>query len=254
MFNRRMTERLIENFSEFGSENFEIQGAALRRHTTRSSLIKYKYYFSRYHFDYVLIYHGINDLWMNHVHQEMFSSDYSHFSPWNVRGWLLNKSFLARLIYNQILHKIFRPQPKILVNGTHYSSVDTFEHNIRETVRLIRYNGGSPILMTFAWYIPEDYTLNKFKKNMLDYNNPTSYDRCAVEMWGLVDYVKEGLSRHNSIIKKIAKEEKVLLIDQESRLCGHPEYFGDVVHLSEIGTDLFVKNIVQFFLKKNLMY
>jgi hypothetical protein len=67
MFNRRMTERMIESWSDALPTAPQVVGAALRTHTTRASVIKYKYYFSKYRFDYVLIYHGINDLWANNV-------------------------------------------------------------------------------------------------------------------------------------------------------------------------------------------
>ena len=44
-------------------------------HTSRASVIKYDF-LSKYRFDVVLIYEGINDLWANHVTPERFRDDY----------------------------------------------------------------------------------------------------------------------------------------------------------------------------------
>jgi hypothetical protein len=254
MFNRRLTERLIEDLSESTSARLEIQGGALRSHSTRSSLIKYKEHFYKYSFDYVLIYHAINDLWMNHYTLEDFKADYSHESPWCKRNAVLNHSIIARYIYNNIVWNWNKPKeyPK---NGAQFASCETFGQNIRALIRLIKRDNGCPILMTFAWYIPDDYTFMKFRQGSLNYNNPENYDECSVEFWGKVDFVKEGLKRHNSIIRNIAREEQVMLIDIErmNAFSNNSENFGDVCHLSEDGTDVFVKTITDFFLSKDLL-
>jgi hypothetical protein len=75
MFNRRMTERLIASLKNISSKPLEVQGGALRTHTSRDSILKYKYHFNMYHFDYVLIYEGVNDLWMNHISADKFRPD-----------------------------------------------------------------------------------------------------------------------------------------------------------------------------------
>jgi hypothetical protein len=254
MFNRRLTERLIEDLSKTTSARLEIQGGALRSHSTRSSLIKYKEHFYRYSFDFVLIYHAINDLWMNHYTLEDFKADYSHESPWYKRNAVLNHSIIARYIYNHIVWNWNKPK-EYPNNGTQFASCETFEQNIRALIRLIKRDNGCPILMTFAWYIPDDYTFKKFRQGSLNYNNPENYDQCSVQFWGKVDYVREGLKRHNSIIRNIAREEQVMLIDIErmSAFSNNSRNFGDVCHLSEEGTEIFVKTITEFFLSKDLL-
>ena len=52
--------------------------------------------------------------------------------------------------------------------------------------------------MTFAWYITDDYAKRSSIKEGL-VTIMTNYDRIAVECWGSVDYVREGLIRHNSM-------------------------------------------------------
>jgi lysophospholipase L1-like esterase len=251
MFNRRISERLIESLSGLTSARIELQGGALRTHTTRSSLIKYNDYFSKYSFDYVLIYHGINDLWMNHVDRSDFKDDYSHNLPFYKRNAVLNNSCIARLIYNRFLWR----KPEYAYNGSNFASCQSFEHNIRELVERVRKDRGYPILMTFAWHIPEDYTRQLFVEGKLDYNNSERYDACSVELWGNVDYVQEGLQRNNQIIRMIAQEERVMLIDIEGRgsFQSNPRNFGDVCHFSEEGTSLFVQLITEVFASNMLL-
>jgi hypothetical protein len=95
----------------------------------------------------------------------------------------------------------------------------------------------------------------KFRQGRLNYNNPENYDECSVEFWGNVDFVREGLIRHNSISRNIAREEQVMLIDIErmNAFSNNSQIFGDVCHLSEDGTELFIKTITDFFLSKDLL-
>ena len=270
MFNRRMTERLTNNLADATSAHLEIVGGALRSHTTRHSVIKYEYFFHEYDFNYVIIYHGINDLWMNHVPAADFRDDYSHGGPWYKRNALLNHSLIARYIYNKMLweppstikkggiaetmvYAMLGKATSITKNGANFRSLKEFETNLIKLINMIRNDNGVPILMTFAWHIPPNYTKQRFDQNALGYNNPSSYDKWPVELWGDLDYVREGLRRHNMIIRAIAKKFNIPLIDQETNLSKDISNFGDVVHLSEVGTDRFISAITDFFLSHKFL-
>lgn len=250
MFNRKMTQRLIEGLSKITPRQIEVMGAALRTHTTRSSLIKYEAQLYKYHFDYVLIYHGINDLWMNHVAATDFRDDYSHLNAFYKRNSLINNSLIARYLYNKFL---WRAPPR-QAEGAGIAASKTFEHNMRQLIQLVKRDGGVPVLMTFAWHIPENYTKESFESDGAGYNNQTRYDMWPVELWGEVDYVKQGLILNNSTVRKLAREENVLLIDQESMLSKDIRNFGDVCHFSESGTEIFVNSIAYYFKKNDLFH
>lgn len=247
MFNRRMTERMIATWTDALPTTPLVVGAALRTHTTRASVIKYDYLFSNYQFDYVLIYHGINDLWANNVPPERFRQDYSHQNAWGRRSLLLDHSVIARRIYNS-LQTPQGPFP-IRSNEAAFMADKAFEANLRALIAEIRSNAGIPVLMTFAWFIPEQYSLEKFTAGELPYNNPTRYDYCPVELWGDVAYVEEGLHRLNAIILSLAAELEVGLIDQAQQLGDISENFGDPVHFSELGTERFIANITDYLLE-----
>jgi GDSL-like Lipase/Acylhydrolase family len=245
MFNRRMTERLKSGFNAVSSQRVEIIGGALRTHTTASSVLKYKL-FSKYSPDFVLIYHGINDLWANHVASEDFRADYSHLNPWYKRNFCLDYSAICRVIYNKW---IYRKPPTVLKTAFHdLPGQKVFRGNLMTLINTVRANGSIPILMTFAWAIPDNYTIESFKSGSSGYNNPTKYDSWPVELWGPEEYVREGLRTHNRIVGQIATANNVLLIDQEKLIGKDLYWFGDLCHLSEEGTERFIDNIVNFFI------
>ncbi|MEQ9449979.1 MAG: GDSL-type esterase/lipase family protein [Pseudomonadales bacterium] len=242
LFNRRMTERMLSNWQQMHGANWTVTGGALRTHTTRASLIKYQEIFSHYDFDYVVIYHGVNDLWTNNVPAADFRTDYSHMQPWYKRNILLENSLVARYLYNGYYRGtgVF---PRDNINAADFASNATFESNLQELIAAIRANGATPILMSFAWHIPENYSLDGFKAYEVGYNNPTHYDECPVELWGTTSYVRAGLNLHNQTLRKLARNTQTHLIDLDSYLSGNIENFGDVVHLSDIGTDRLVERV-----------
>jgi len=248
MFNRRMTERMIDAWDQVFPTAPQVVGAALRTHSTRASVTKYKYHFSKYRFEYVLIYHGINDLWANNIEPAEFASDYSHLDPWGRRNFLLDNLMIARLVHNYLHpgmgHLTF---PDAATNKANFMADRTFENNLRTLVNSVRLENGKPVLMTFAWHIPKNYTQDLFLAGKLEYDNPNRYDYCPVELWGDVSYVEAGLTRYNSIIRNLAAELDVDLIDQFASLSSNPGNFGDPVHFSEAGTDRFIANITDYF-------
>ena len=262
MFNRRMTERLIVSLNKISRHPVKIMGAALQTHTSISSVIKYRT-LSKYKFDYVLIYHAINDLFVNNVYVDYFKSDYSHMDPWYRRNRILDNSLVARAIYNNIIwgRKIFGTgswylryvfPDKYLENAMDFESERLFGRNMTTLVQEIKHDGATPILMTFAWNIPDHYTREAFESGELGYA-ATNFKSYPVELWGSVGFVKEGIRRHNKVIREIAKDHGTLFIDQENLMGKDLRMFEDVCHLSDEGTETFIQHITEFFQKNKLL-
>lgn len=244
-FNSDITVRLKARLEANLGKPVEVAGGALRSHTSASSLVKYTRYFSQYDVDYVLIYDGMNDLWANHVAADKFQDDYSHLYPEYKRTWLLEHCVICRVIYNAV-----SVSPPRVYLGSGFVSERTFESNLRQLIEAIYQNGSVPVLMTFAISIPESYTHEKFARGEAGYSkNLTGNDFWSMEGWGEPADVREGISRHNRVIRKLASEYQLNIIDQQSLLNGNPEYFGDVCHFSESGVEVFIDNISHFFMK-----
>jgi lysophospholipase L1-like esterase len=247
LFNHRITEQLSAKLAKITSHKIELVGGALRAHTSRSDVVKYQY-FRRFNFNYVLIYEGLNDLWANNVSAQDYRPDYSHVSAWNKRNLILDHSLLARYVYNTFIWR----QPDKVLNGANFRADIDFEQNLRKLVRSIKSDHGVPLLMTFAWHLPLDYSKEKFWANQLSYYNPTDYDKWEVELWGRPTDVRTGLNRLNKIIRRIAADEKVLLLDQEKLFWDKSKYFSDISHLNDDGTTQFAENIRNFIETNNV--
>jgi len=247
-FNRRMADKLKKSLQKKSDKKIELLGGALRVHSTKSSIIKFKY-LSKYKFDYVLIYHGINDLDANHIIKNDFKSDYSHINPWYKRNLLLDNSIICRIIYNKFIYK----NTKLKYMASPYISEPIFKENLITLINSIKESGAKPILMTFAYSIPSNYSFNNFKLNKVGYNNSEKYDRCPVEMWGNPKYVDTAIRHNNNIIHSIKEKYNVMFIDQHDLMGKDLHWYGDLCHFSKEGTDKFIQNIVDYFNENKLI-
>jgi hypothetical protein len=245
LFNRRMTERIRNRLQRTSNARIEIVGAALRAHTTRASVLKYEH-LRGYDFDWVLIYHGINDLWANRAPREAFREDYSHLDAWYRRNFWLDRCVLCRFVYNAVSRRpVYADE-----SPSHDASAIPFERNLSTLVERVHLDGATPVLMTFAWSIPPNYTYEAFAAHRIGYNNPTSYDRWPVELWGSPEYVRRSLDARNRIVRRLAERRSVPLLDQERLMGKELRWFGDVCHLSDEGTDRFIENIADRFARE----
>ena len=255
MFNRRMTERLGVRLREAASQPVELLGAALRGHTTVASVLKYEA-LADYEFDCVIIYHGINDLFANNVPASTYRPDYSQIDPWYHRGPIVDRSLLVRRISNRSADEsrvaTAYPQPDV-ENGAQFASAQVFEASLRRIIETAQGRREVPVLVTFAWAIPPNYSRDAFDEVTLGYNNREYYDPCPVETWGSPAYVAEGIQRHNAITRRLAAEYGVPLLDQEALMGKDLQWYGDVCHFSEPGTERFIGFLVEFVLKEKLL-
>jgi hypothetical protein len=232
LFNRDFTERLRAHLLPRVPGRLEIVGGALRAHTSRSSVLKWRF-LSRHDFDVVVIYEGINDLYANHVPPGLYREDYAHLGAWYVRHPLLDQSVIARLVYDAWLH---RPvEGEAMASG--FRSIGSLRANLRDLVAATRAAGAEPVLSTFAWAIPSGYDREAFERGAAGYANPERYDPKPVEFWGPLPWVREGLVRTNVAIHEVARETGAPLFDAERILGRELRWFGDVCHPSAAGVE-----------------
>jgi hypothetical protein len=135
-------------------------------------------------------------------------------------------------------------------NYYRYRSIKTFRNNVSEITGIARAHGGIPVLMTFAYAIPDNYTLADFNKNRLGYVNPEHYDRWPVEGWGSSAYVRNGLERINQELRELSSSEKMTLIDTDAQLTNQIGLFGDFCHYNDAGVDAFVSIVTDRFMRE----
>ncbi len=258
LFNRHLGERLKAALQQRSGKTVELLDAGIRSHTSRADLLKLQL-LAHYQWDYVLFYDGINDLWANHVLPQDFHDDYRQLDPWYYRNALLDRSLLARYGYN-LLHAQWRTlnrrlgerwQPdyqfvfakKPYVNAAGFASLESYRNNVSAIINLAQHHGATPVLLTFASYLPDNYTRQAFLDGTLGYHNPDQYDSRDVFNWGPPAYVREGLQRQNAILRELAAQHGVPLVDIDSAMSGRGEWFGDVCHFNDEGVDVFVNHV-----------
>lgn len=259
MFNRHMAEKLKFSLQKkLPHKNIELLDAGIRSHTTRADVVKLQF-FAQYQWDYVLFYNGINDLWANHVLPQDFHADYRQLDPWNRRNLLLDHSLLARQLYNtgytylRVLNKklgfVLLPDyqfvfpKKSYFNAANFASLPSFTRNVEHIVALSQQMGAKPVLITFAYHLPANYSRQAFLDQQLDYQNPDHYDSRDVYNWGSPAYVREGLMRENIALRNMAVQHKISLIDIDAAMSGRGEWFGDVCHFNNEGVNVFAEHV-----------
>jgi hypothetical protein len=119
-----------------------------------------------------------------------------------------------------------------------------FERKVRGFIATARSIGATPILCTFATShvrgdlpnFPDSVVTLVFKYNIY---------------LSLVGWV-ETIERFNRILRRIAAEEEVMLIDLENEISGHHDYFRDFVHFTPLGHSSVAKVIHQTLVTHSL--
>ena len=266
LFNRHLGERLQTVLQQRTTQHVEVLDAGLRSHTSRADVLKWQL-LSGYQWDVVVVYNGINDLWANHVRLQDYRHDYSHLDPWYRRGGLLEHSLVWRRLYNGVWHAVravnrrcqacwfpdyqFVFPSKPYLNAASFASLDSYRNNLDNLVQAIRTTGAKPVLLTFAWHLPDQYSRQAFLDHALGYHNPEHYDERDVFNWGSPDYVREGLVQQNAIVREVAAKEQVSLLDMDAAMSHQPMWFGDVCHFSETGVDAFNTTLAEAVLQND---
>jgi hypothetical protein len=233
---------------------FNVAAAA---HGSRDSYFKFKDLGDK-RFDLVIVYHAINDLRANNCPDDMFQADYGHI------GWyrLLNaadagadRRLLAlpvtlrlawiRLTWQLGLARVLPDGasviPKWVTHGSKIKTAEPFRRNMEAIVEMARQRQEPIVLMTFANYLPKNYTRQKFEARQLDYCSHWF----ATEIWGVPRDVVKGLAVHNAVIRDLARAHpETIFVDEQAMMPADGRYYDDICHLSTAGCARFVDNLV----------
>lgn len=100
------------------------------------------------------------------------------------------------------------------------------------------------LLLTYAYYLPADYTNQRFMSQLTDYTfMPESV---AVEIWGTREGVIKAIKTHNEVIRSVAaRHPEALFFDMERFIPKNREHFIDVCHWTDKGRTRFAEGVVQ---------
>lgn len=220
--------------------------------TTRDALFQYQL-LQRETFDAVVLYHGINEVRANNCPPDVFQSDYSHYAWYEEINVAMRHStslrftvlpYCADLLAHRIRQQVRKPRylsahqppPDWMAYGADLKTPPCFRANLEAVLDLARRRGDTPILVTFAWYVPANYTEEAFRCKRLDYGRM----EFPIELWGYPTNVVAGLEAHNDQIRHLAEAHtEARLLDMKQRMPASGRYFDDICHFTRAGCDLF---------------
>ena len=254
-------QELLKELSNGGHRKVRVFNLANLAQTSRDSWIKYAS-LGEARFELVIFYHNLNETKANNVPPELFREDYSHYSWYKIVNGLApyhgtnsfalsyTFSFLSNRIHYVINKGSYVPQDvphkEWLHYGSAYRSVACFKSNLDAILDLSLQRGERFLLNSYALHVPEDYSPEAFKEGLLSY----SRHRYPVEMWGEPQNVVGAVAAQNKIISHMAtKQPEILFVDQAKLMMKSPAlYFDDPCHLTTVGCEKFVKNMLAVIL------
>jgi len=231
-----------------------IRNLARPAHTSRDSSLKYDL-LNDEKFDLVLFYHGINEARANNVPPAMFRDDYSHYSWYaNIQRLQAHREsrylvlpYTLTYLWSVVAEgigftrhvSIQKPRPEWLVYGREVKTERSFRMNLEHVLERAAIRGEPVLLMTFATYVPPDYTHRSFIRKELDY----SAHSLPIELWGVPAQVQDAVQKHNAVVRELAREHGTLFVDQDRLIPKTGANFNDICHLTPLGGREFVENI-----------
>jgi len=249
-------QALRERLTSEGQRNVRVFNLAVRAQTSRDSRLAYAAV-GRARFDLVVFYEGINEARANNAPPGVFRDDYGHFSWYEIVNALAPYHGSASVALPYTLHYVAlrlrqtlmsdryvpmeAPRKEWLQYGRDHRSAASFKQNLEAILALASQRGDPVLLMTFATYIPEDYSLDAFKKGQLDYD----LHLIPIELWGRREDVLETVALENEIVRnEAAQHQSVLFVDQARLMPKSGRYFNDPCHFTVAGSARFVENLL----------
>ncbi len=251
---------LLEQLARAGRRDVRLFNLAQPAHTSRDSLLKYAA-LEDVRFDAVVVYHGINETRANSVPPELFREDYSHFSWYEVANALAPYHGSSRFALPYTLRYLGlrtgqalapgryapedAPREIWLRYGEEPRSAASFERNLAAILAIAARRGEPVVLMTFATWVPADYSHEAFRSKRLDY----LLHHSPIELWGRREHVLAALEAHNAVVRRLAGEQEgVIFVDQARRMPPGGRYYNDPCHFTTLGSQRFSEHLVEALL------
>jgi len=204
-------------------------------------------------FDLVVYYQGINDVFMNNTPPGSFRDDYSH--SYHVRRYdafqqqdgiaCFALSFtLKYLVCMKLdLWKISnRPRGEYATFAADLRTPPVFQANLERLASMAAERGDRLMIMTFAYYIPRDYSEEAFAAKQLDYD----LHLVNIGTWGLPGPLRRGIDAHNERIVRVHDQQPDLLyVDQRALIPDGKQYWHDCCHFTDAGCRLWAQNVAK---------
>ena len=153
--------------------------------------------------------------------------------PFSWANRLVEKTTVYANVKGQLTARI--GATRVMANDLGLQGEQEFAAKLRNFIGAARAIGSVPILTTFATShtrkqlagFPQEIALSLFKNSSF----------LSVEGW------VTSVERLNMVVKRVATDEGIMLIDIESTVANHPEYFRDYVHFTPAGHEAVARTM-----------
>jgi hypothetical protein len=205
-------------------------------HTSRDTYFKQQRLADK-QFDLIIYYDGVNDSRMNCCPDEVYRDDYRHFSWYDSleerlqTGTISVSDILAARLNRGIL-------TFDIAEGREFSNriktPKAYRQNLEPLLDSVDHGPGRLLLMTFAYYLPKNYTDEAFRAHQLDYGRGKF--ELGADVWGTPEGVEGAIRAHNRVIRDLAAQhQNVIFLDEEHQMPKSGTYFSDLCHLTDDG-------------------
>jgi hypothetical protein len=119
-----------------------------------------------------------------------------------------------------------------------------FARNVEAVMALADSRDQPFLLLTYSYYMPEDYSNERFLAQDLDYS--FAEESIATEVWGWSHHVQAAIEAHDAVIREIAAEHpEVLFFDMERFMPKDGKHFIDICHWTDLGQARFARGVVK---------
>jgi hypothetical protein len=215
--------------------------------------------------DLYVFYQSINEVRTNNIPPEHWRDDYSHYSWYDDLRFYSESSRAIDLGFRSpiLLFKLGQlgrslsrqrvfiptdwPAQEFLRYGSDVRSSKSLERNVRAILDLAVREDVPVVLSSFAWYKPEDYDIENYRREVPapDEGIYKDFYVLPIELWGEPEQVVQALRAHNRVLESLGHHEAVLeFVPMDRSIPQSEELFDDICHLTEVGYRLFGEKLL----------
>ncbi|MBN1871339.1 MAG: hypothetical protein JW800_02085, partial [Candidatus Omnitrophica bacterium] len=251
---------LDNQFRDLTDKKIRIHNLSRPAHTSLDSKIKMELLKDKA-LDFIIFYHGINDVRANNCPQEGYRDDYTHYDWYEEISVILRHRdnrysaipFFSEYSYIKMRKRLGfdkylpldRPREDWIAYGGDVKTRGSFRDNLLDIIKIAESKSTPILIMTYGYYIPENYSLEMFNNGEVEYN----LFSFPIELWGDPENVKAGIEAHNEVVRAVegeVKYGKLYFLDTEKLLKKDYTNFNDVCHLTHNGVKIMVANMMPF--------
>lgn len=241
----RVQKQLREHYQR---QDIRVHNLGMQWYSTQHTLINYQQNLRQHKPDVIIVMHAINDLLHNadfsYFSGAAFREDYGHFyGP--VKRIIKRESFAGSLLDK--FSYFWYHKPRQVVDQHQFPGLASFERNLNTLIDLAETDGVGVVLMTQPCMIREDYTAKEAEKFYMINQEAIG----PTKTWN-VETALRGMQQYNDMVRRIAGERNVNLIDLEKFVPKSLSYFDDEVHYADPAFDLIGETVSEHLIRINI--